>query len=186
MPILKQENDIYPPDLLGNESLLADKCRQWMCIYTMSRREKDLMRKLTSWKIPFYGPIIPKRFRSNAGRLRTSYIPLFPNYVFMFSSEEERYRAMTTNTISTCSIVEEHEQLVVDLRQIYEIIRADVPLTPESQLEAGNPCRVRTGPFQGYEGIVVRRDGKTRFLVSIRFLEQAVSMEIDEGLLEPV
>ncbi len=186
MPILKRENDIYPADLLSNMPLLSNGQRRWMCIYTMSRREKDLMRKLTSWKIPFYGPIIPKRFRSNAGRLRTSYIPLFPNYIFMYASEEERYQALTTNTISKCSIVEQHEQLVSDLRQIFEIIHAEVPLTPESQLEAGNPCRIRTGPFQGYEGIVVRRDGKTRFLVSVKFLEQAVSMEIDEGLLEPI
>lgn len=186
MPILKRENDIYPEDLLGNSSLLSDDARCWMCVYTMSRREKDLMRKLTSWKIPFYGPVIPKRFRSNAGRLRTSYIPLFPNYVFLFANEEERYQAMTTNTISKCTVVEEREQLLTDLRQVFEIIHADIPLTPESQLEAGNACRIKTGPFQGYEGIVVRRDGKTRFLVSVRFLEQAVSMEIDEGLLEPI
>lgn len=186
MPILKRENDIFPEDLLSNPALLNDSERHWMCVYTMSRREKDLMRKLTSWKIPFYGPVIPKRFRSKAGRLRTSYIPLFPNYVFLYASEEERYQALTTNTISKCTIVEQHEQLVVDLCQIFEIIHADVPLTPESQLEAGNHCRIKTGPFQGYEGTVVRRDGKTRFLVSIRFLEQAVSMEIDEGLLEPI
>ena len=186
MPILKRENDIYPPDLLDNQDLLAEEDRRWMCIYTMSRREKDLMRKLTAWKIAFYAPIIPKRYRSNAGRLRTSYIPLFPNYIFLFGSEEDRYRAMTTNTISKYSDVEESDQLVSDLRQIRRVILAEVPLTPESQLETGNQCRIKSGPFQGYEGIVVRRDGKTRFLVSIQFLEQAVSMEIDEGLLEPL
>jgi transcription antitermination factor NusG len=186
MPILKRENDIFPADLLSNEILLGDPSRKWTCVYTLSRREKDLMRKLAAWKIPFYAPIIPKRYRSNAGRLRTSFIPLFPNYVFMLASEEERYRAMTTNTISKCTPVKESERLVHDLRQISEIIQAEVPLTPESLLEAGNQCRIKTGPFQGYEGIVVRRDGKTRFLVSVQFLEQAVSMEIDEGLLEPL
>lgn len=186
MPILKRENDIYPEDLLSNPTLLGEGARCWMCVYTMSRREKDLMRKLTCWKIPFYGPVIPKRFRSKAGRLRTSYIPLFPNYVFLFANEEERYKALTTNTISKCTVVEQPDQLVSDLRQVFEVIGADIPLTPESQLEAGNPCRIRTGPFQDYEGIVIRRDGKTRFLVSVQFLEQAVSMEIDEGLLEPI
>lgn len=49
MPILKRENDIYPADLLSNMPLLSNGQRRWMCIYTMSRREKDLMRKL-SWK----------------------------------------------------------------------------------------------------------------------------------------
>ena len=41
--------NIYPADLLSNKPLLTGGQRLWMCIYTMSRREKDLMRKL-SWK----------------------------------------------------------------------------------------------------------------------------------------
>ena len=73
-----------------------------------------------------------------------------------------------------------------DLRQIRAVVTAGIPLTPESRLEAGNQVRVRTGPFAGYEGMVVRREGKTRFLLSIRFLEQGVSMAMDEGLLEPL
>lgn len=186
MPILKRETDIFPPDLLSNSQLLADEQRSWWCIYTMARREKDLMRKLASLSIPFYAPVIPKRYRSNAGRLRTSYIPLFPNYVFMLGCQQQRYQAMQTNAISKYSVVEERDRLVNDLRQIHDLIQAEIPLTPESQLEAGNPCRIKTGPFQGYEGIVVRRDGKTKFLISVQFLEQAVSMEIDEGLLEPI
>lgn len=186
MPILKREPDIYPKNLLSDAELLTDVNRSWWCIYTMARREKHLMRKLGSWEIPFYAPVIPKRYRSNAGRMRTSYIPLFPNYVFMLGDESDRYQAMKTNCISKYSVVEDPERLVSDLRQIFEIIQADIPLTPESQLEAGNMCRIKNGPFQGYEGIVVRRDGKTRFLISVQFLEQAVSMEIDEGLLEPI
>jgi hypothetical protein len=33
---------------------------------------------------------------------------------------------------------------------------------------------------------VLRREGKTRLLLAVRFLEQGVSMEVDEGVLEPV
>jgi len=186
MPILKKESDIYPADLLGNDGLLLDLDRKWWCIYTLVRREKDLMRKLSSKSIPFYAPVIPKRYRSTAGRMRTSYIPLFANYVFMLGDESDRYQAMTTNCVAKYSIVEEREQLVEDLRQIQTIINADVPLTPEANLSGGDRCRIKSGPFRDYEGIVIRRGGKTCFLVSIRLLEQSVSMEIDEGLLEPI
>ena len=186
MPILKQENDIFPADLLENESLLADPQQHWWCIYTMSRREKDLMRRLTAAKISFYAPIITKRFRSPNGRLRTSYIPLFANYVFMFGSEQDRQEALKTNCVSKCTKIEDREMLVADLRQVHAVVSAGVPLTPEARLEAGSRVRVKTGHFAGYEGIVVRREGKTRLLLSIRFLEQGVSMEMDEGLLEPL
>ena len=186
MPILKRENDIHPADLLENEKLIYDESLNWWCVYTMSRREKDLMRKLTSLNVPFYAPVIPKRYRSPNGRMRTSFVPLFPNYVFMLGDEEQRHEAMTTNCISTCTVIDDRKQLVEDLRNIYQIVLADVPLTPEARLEPGNRARVRSGHFKGYEGVVLRREGKTRLLVSVQFLEQGVSMEIDEGILEPL
>lgn len=186
MPILKREDDIFPDNLLEDDALLNLSDKSWWCIYTMSRREKDLMRKLAASQVAYYGPVIPKRFRSPNGRLRTSYIPLFPNYVFMFGSDEDRYEAMKSNCISSCSPVEEPDRLIIELRQIRTVIEAGVALTPEAKLEPGNQVRVRTGPFAGYEGIVIRREGKTRLLLSIQFLEQGVSMELDEGLLEPI
>jgi transcription antitermination factor NusG len=186
MPILGKEDDIFPNNLLDDEAVLNDPDRQWWCIYTLSRREKDLMRKLAVQEIPHYGPMIPKRYRSPNGRLRTSYVPLFPNYVFMLGNDDDRSQAMTTNCISKCNPIDDRERLVMDLQQIYRVVDAGVALTPESRLEPGNRVRVRSGPFAGYEGAVIRREGKTRLLLSIQFLEQGVSMEMDEGLLEPL
>lgn len=185
MPILKREDDIHPANLLADDRFLADSGRSWWCVYTLSRREKEFMRRLITLDIPHYGPMIPKRFRSPNGRLRTSFIPLFPNYVFMFASDMDRYQAMTTKCVSRCNAVEDSQRLISDLRQIRCVIEAGVALTPEARLEPGNWVRVRSGPFAGYEGTVIRREGKTRLLLSIRFLEQGVSMELDEGLLEP-
>ncbi len=186
MPILKREPDIYPPDLLDNELLTGEPSVNWWCVYTMSRREKELMRRLNALGIAHYGPMIPKRFRSPNGRLRTSFIPLFPNYVFILGSESDRTAALTTNCVSKCDRVSERDQFLADLRQIRAVIETDVPLTPEGKLETGHRVRVRSGPFARYEGIVIRRAGRTRLLLTLRFLEQGVSMELDEALLEPI
>lgn len=184
MPILKKEDDIFPDDLLQNESILGDVDRHWFCLYTMSRREKDLVRKLVARKICCYLPIVPKRFRSPAGRLRTSYVPLFHNYAFLFASEAERLFCLTTNCVSRMQEVKDPVQLVSDLKLIQLAISEGAPLTPEARIEPGQRIRVRTGPFQGYEGQVIRREGKTRLLLSVQFLEQCVSMEVDEAVLE--
>lgn len=186
MPILKKENDIFPPELLDDDSTLSDSEHRWWCIYTMSRREKELMRQLETKQISFYSPIVAKRYRSHSGRLRTSFIPLFPNYVFLYGDESDRREAMTTNCISKCTVIEDPRRLLMDLRQIKEVLDADVPLTAEARLEPGNRVRVKSGPFLGYEGNVIRREGKTRLLLSIHYLEQGVSMELDEALLEPI
>lgn len=187
MPILPQQDDIWPLNLLEENSgplILPD--HQWWCVYTLSRREKDLMRKLSEWSIPFYAPLIPKRYRSPAGRLRTSYVPLFPNYVFLWGDPTQRQQAMASNCISRCTEVPDGTALTVDLRQIRTVILEGVPLTPEARLEPGDRVRVRTGPFRNYEGVVVRREGKTRLLLTVRYLQQGVSMQVDEGILEPL
>ncbi len=187
MPILKHQDDIWPVDLLAEDSpLLQRDDLLWWCVYTLSRREKDLIRKLAAWEIPHYAPMIPKRYRSPAGRMRTSYVPLFPNYVFMMADGAMRHLALTSNCISRCNEIVDVQPLVVDLRQILHVVAAGEPLTPEARLEPGDRVRVRTGPFRNYEGTVVRREGKTRLLLTVRYLEQGVSMQIDEGVLEPL
>ncbi len=186
MPILQHERDINPGNLLGDESLLADTSRTWWCLYTLSRREKLLMRRMLATDLAFYGPVAPKRSRSPAGRVRTSFVPLFPNYVFLFADDSGRREALRTNCISRIHHVEAVSDLMADLRRIHAVIEAGVPLMAESRLVTGNRVRVKSGRFKRYEGTVLRREGKSRLLLAINFLEQGVSMEIDEALLEPL
>ena len=189
MPILKQEDDIYPIDLLDAPEYLVEREQagaRWWSVYTVSRREKELMRKLAKKGIAFYGPVVSKRYRSPNGRLRNSYIPLFANYVFVLADEAERTEVLKTNCVSKCSPVVDEELLVKQLRQIHHVVKAGVPLTVEAKLTTGDRVKVSRGPFAGYEGIVIRREGKTRLLLSIQFLEKGVSMEVDEAVLEPM
>ncbi len=185
MPILTREDDIHPDDLLDNPELLNDPNRQWYCLYTLSRREKDLLRKLIGSGIPCYAPMVPKRYRSPAGRLRTSYTALFPNYVFLLGDESSRLFALGTRCVSRSQLITD-PGLTDDLRQIRAALQAGVPLTPEAKLQRGQRVRVSSGPFKGFEGEVLRREGKTRLLLRLNFLEQGASMELDEAVLKPL
>jgi transcriptional antiterminator RfaH len=185
MPILSQEIEVHPSDLFSRENLGLEPDVTWWAIYTLSRREKQLMRLLAGMDIPFYCPVIPKRTRSPAGRIRTSYCPLFSNYVFVYGDEHQRYEAMTTNCVARYSPVPDGAELTRDLHQIYQLIQAGVPLTPESRLMPGDHVRVRNGPFRGYEGYVIRRQGQRRLLVAVNFLQQGASFTLEDCELEP-
>ena len=184
MPILKEEPNLYPETLLEAPPSEAGS-RRWLALYTKSRQEKSLARELFKYRIPFYLPLVPKTNISR-GRKRTSLVPLFGGYVFLYGSEEERVRTLTTGRISRILEVEDPDQLVFDLRQLRQLIVAEAPLTVESRLNAGQWVRVRQGAFAGVEGVVVKRRGKTRLLVSITFLQQGASVEIEDFLLEPL
>jgi transcriptional antiterminator RfaH len=184
MPILKEEPSMYPETLLEAAPTESVE-RRWLALYTKARQEKSLARELLKYAIPFYLPLVKKTTLSR-GRRRTSLMPLFGGYVFLFASEEERVRTLTTNRISRILAVEDPDQLVFDLRQLRQLIASNAPLTVESRLQPGQQVRVRQGAFAGLEGTVMKRRGQTRLLVSINFLQQGASVEIDDFMLDPL
>ncbi len=186
MPILACEEDLFPNDLLESERLGKERDHRWWALYTRSRREKQLMRKLRAMRTAFYGPLLPNRFCSTGGRIRTSHIPLFSNYVFMYGDDTSRYKAMTTTCVSRCLEVAEEGKLVYELRQLRRLIQSGVPLTMESGLQAGARVRIRSGVLEGQEGVVVNRRGKTRLVVSVDFLQRGASVLIEDFDVERI
>jgi transcriptional antiterminator RfaH len=76
--------------------------------------------------------------------------------------------------------------LIADLRAVKQLIESDRPLTPEARLEPGQLVRVRSGALRGLEGSVLKRHGRDRLVVAVRFLNQGVSMELEDVDLEQV
>ncbi|MCA9134782.1 MAG: UpxY family transcription antiterminator [Planctomycetales bacterium] len=183
MPLLKRETDLYPADLLTSE---LGSSAPWWAMYTLARQEKKLMRELTKIEVAFYAPVIERRYRSPNGRLRQSFEPLFGNYVFVCGDETARYSAVCTGCVSRCMPVELKDELVSDLRQINSLIAREAPLSPESRLEPGQRVRIRNGPFAGYEGVIVRRDKEVRLQVAVRFMDQGVSVSIEDCQADPI
>jgi len=185
MPILGEETAEYPPNLLAELVEQEDSERVWWAVYTKARQEKAFVRQLVAMEIPFYLPLVPKDNLIRGKKVR-SLIPLFSGYVFLFGTKEERSQSMTTNRVSTILPVEDQTQLTTDLRQIATLINVKAPLTLEQKLAAGDPVRIKTGPMKGLEGTVVTRRAETRLLVSVKMLQQGVSVEIDDFVLEPL
>ena len=183
MPILPHEPDCHPSNLLEDDDCFREN---WWLFYTRSRQEKQLMRRLRDFEVSHYAPQIPHRKRSPAGRVRTTYSPLFNNYVFMCGSEEQRYRSVCTGCIVKNEPITDVGQFVTDLRQIYKLVNCGAPLTVESRLEAGEQVRVRSGSFARYEGVVIHRAQETRSLVSVQFMDQGVSVKLEDCQLESI
>ncbi|MEK6235614.1 MAG: hypothetical protein N2C14_12970 [Planctomycetales bacterium] len=186
MPNLPAEPDFYPEDLFSSLESNGTSDRKWWAIYTMSRREKTFMRRLTALEVPFYGPLIRRRTQAPNGRKRESFVPLFPNYVFVHGDDEQRRAALTTNCVSKCLPVADAEQLTRDLSQLHAIIEADIDMTPEARLEPGTPVRICSGSMAGLEGVVLKRHGQERLVVAVRFLQQGASILVEDFAVEPI
>jgi transcription antitermination factor NusG len=144
------------------------------------------MRQLFESQVPFYGPMIARRFRSPNGKLRLSIEPLFPNYVFIHGTEMQRYTAVCTGSVSRWMPVINPNELVTDLRQIHNLILTEAPLAPELRLQPGQRVRVRSGVFKGFEGVILRRENQVRLLIAVRYMGRGASVALDDCQLEPI
>jgi len=180
MPILAKEPDIYPHELLEADTECPDG-QKWFVIHTLSRREKELMRRLRTFKIAHYSPLAESRKRSPAGRIRTSYLPLFPGYVFIRANEDDRYRTVATGCVSNCLEVVDADELIDDLRRIQLLNQAGADIRPEPTPLVGRKAMVITGPMTGVEGTITQQHSQHRLTVVVTFMQQGASVTIDEA-----
>jgi transcriptional antiterminator RfaH len=183
MPILKEERNILPDDLLERPN--EDDGRRWWAVYTKARQEKALARDLVERRVPFYLPLVERTSLIRGKRVR-SLVPLFTGYVFLCSNDDERLQTLKTNRTSQLVAVPDQDRLRRDLAQVQRLIAAKAEVTLEKRLSPGQRVRVKGGSFLGIEGVVEARRGSCRLIVEVKFLQQGVSVEIDELLVEPI
>jgi transcriptional antiterminator RfaH len=159
--------------------------RTWWVAHTKPRQEKSLARALEEHKVGFNLPQVPKTSVVR-GRKVTAHLPLFTSYVFIFGNEFDRHTSMTTNRIAYLMAVPDPHKLTRQLFDLSRLVTAGAPLTVESRLKAGDRVRVKSGAFAGVEGTIVARRRKCRLIVAISLIQQGVSVEIDDHLLEPI
>jgi transcription antitermination factor NusG len=172
-----------PPVLSASVERLAQLDGQWWVAHTKARAEKALAWDLHRLGIGYFLPMI-ERVKVSGGRKRHVLLPLFPSYIFMCGSGDDRYAAMTTNRIAQVLDIPDQAGFVRELTAIERALQADALLDPYPQVARGKRCRISAGPFAGVEGIVVRTCGKARFVIQVDFIGQGAAMEVDADLLE--
>jgi transcription antitermination factor NusG len=178
MPLLPKEVDIAPAELF---SLGAEE-RPWMAAHVRSRQEKVLARHLLRNSVPFYLPQV-ERSLLISGRTRRSFHPLFPGYVFVRPTADERSVIWRSGVVVSPIAVPDQLQLGEELAQIRRLQLAGATFTRLENIEPGDWVLIPDGAFSGYRGIVVRAAGRERLVVRISLLRQCVAVEFDRQVL---
>jgi transcriptional antiterminator RfaH len=184
MPLLPPEPYLFPETLLTEGTHAPQEGHRWWVLHTRPRAEKALVRRILAQGDSFFLPLYYRRWRTG-GRLRSSYLPLFPGYVFLHGTEDERLRALETNLVANVIPVLDQDGLSADLARVYRLMALDVPLSPEACLPPGTPVSIISGPLAGLEGKVIRQGKQCKFLVEVRLLNQGVSVEVESWMFQP-
>ena len=177
MPILKREPDAFPESIFE----MPDP---WWVAHLRSRQEKLLARYLREHQVPFYLPQMEKRVR-RSGRTFVSYLPLFAGYVFFRGGREEKLRALKSNVVVNVLEPSDQDEISRELEQLHELQLTDAQLKPHPFVAPGDTVLITEGAFEGYRGVVVKEKGTMRLIVSVSFIRQSVSLEIDRESIRP-
>jgi Transcription termination factor nusG len=185
MPLLRLEPFLSSDELFNGAAPCLDSAERWWVLHTRPRAEKALARLCLKRDLPFFLPVYHKKWRSR-GRMLSSFLPLFPGYVFLHGNGETRLGALETNLVAQVIPVIDQRQLHEDLARVNRLMASEWPLTPEGRWEPGTPVVITHGPLAGMEGKVLRRGKNSVFLIEVRFLHQGVSVELDSWMIEPL
>jgi transcription antitermination factor NusG len=159
----------------------------WYAAYTAANHEKRIAAELERRSIESFLPLCTSLRRWKDRRVQLE-LPLFPGYIFVHFSAPDRLRVLQIPGVvrfvgfgNGASPVPEQE-----IDRIRVVLDQGYLAEPYPYLDNGRRVRVKTGPLQGVEGIVVRRKSRTRFILSVALIQRAVALEIDGLELEPL
>ena len=183
MPVLAKERSLLPENLFAQPEL--DDLATWNVLHTRPRSEKALARQLCVERTPFFLPLF-RRVHRKQRRSTTSWLPLFPGYLFLLGTPEQRESAFRTNLVANSLPVPDQQRLWDDLNRINALIEAGESLAPEERLESGMAAEIIGGPLKGHRGTVLRRGTGLRFVLEVDFLQQGASVEVDSSQIRQI
>lgn len=151
----------------------------WYAVYTFPRHEKAVSEQMRFKGVEFYLPLFEKLSKWK-DRVSKIHLPLFPGYVFVRIPLNQRGRVLSLPGV--IRIVSFNGRPAPLPETDIETLRAYLAYhkaEPHPYLCAGKRVRVSRGALDGLEGVVVRRKGQTRFVVSIDSIHRSVALEVD-------
>ncbi|MEI6516202.1 MAG: transcription termination/antitermination NusG family protein [bacterium] len=157
---------------------------QWHVLHVKPRCEKKMADYCAAHKVTAELPL-REETKIYQRRRVTVHKPVFPGYIFLRFMPEERETVLKSRQVVRILTVENQGRLVRELNQVKLALSVDPTLDARAAFEAGKRVLIRSGPFQGVEGVVQTVKGKTKVLLNVEMIGQALALEVGVEMLEP-
>lgn len=161
--------------------------RHWYAVFTTPQNEKSVARHLSMRQIDSFLPTYESvRVWKNRQRV-TLQLPLFPSYIFVHVGHPERAKVLQAPGVLRIVGTSQGPLPIPD--ETISFLRSELclgKLEPYADLVVGERVRVKSGVMSGLEGVLVRRENRTRFVFTVGLINQHATVEIPADNLEPV
>lgn len=169
---------------MGTDESTAQLSPRWYAVYTAPRHEKTVLKHLEVRGVEGFLPLYASERMWN-GRRAVVQMPLFTSYLFVHMFAEHRMRVLEVPGV--LNIVSSHGSLIPlpegeieTLRVVLETRKSE----PHPTLATGKRVRIKVGPLQGLEGVIVRQTRQLRMIVSIDCIMRSFAVELKASDLE--
>ena len=159
----------------------------WYALYTCARHEKRVAEQIERRKMSCYLPLY-RSVRRWKDRRKVLELALFPGYVFVRMSLSDKLKVLEVpGVVQFVSFDGRPAALPAEeIEALRNRLSGEAKIEPHPYLRAGRRVRVRSGPLQGLEGVIVRRKDRCRLVFSIDLIQRSLAIEVDEADIDAV
>ena len=158
---------------------LSNTAPSWYIAYTLPRHEKAIAQRLKVENIVCYVPLYSETRMWRQRKVNLE-LPLFPCYVFVKMFFETRARLLSTPgvvrllTVNGAAIVFPNEEMDALQSSLKKWSARPYPFHT-----SGKRIRLKSGPFAGLEGTILRRSGKRKLIVNLDLIKSSMLLDLD-------
>jgi transcription antitermination factor NusG len=154
--------------------------QRWYAAYTCANHEKRVAAEVEARGTENFLPTFSSVRRWKDRRVSLD-LPLFPGYVFVRLALRDRLRILQVPGVvrligfGGLPVALPDEQIDALRLGLGEQLR----VTPHPYLVVGRRVRILRGPLKNAEGILVRKKGLLRVVISLQLIMRSIAVEID-------
>jgi transcription antitermination factor NusG len=167
-------------------SRTAEAPQQWFAAYTRSHHEKCVAEQLHARTVEHFLPLY-QTVRSWKDRRKRMELPLFPGYIFVRVPLQERLRVLVVPGVVRLVGFDNRPAEIPDaeIEALRSVMGRGVRSEPHPYLTLGRRVRIARGALAGMEGVLVRKKGRVRLVLSINLIRQSAMIEVDSADVGP-
>jgi transcription antitermination factor NusG len=152
----------------------------WYAVRTRSNFERTTATVLAGKGYPQYLPLYREKKRWS-DRTVTTELPLFAGYVFCRFDSKKRAPILSTPGVFAIVGFGTEAAPIPDeeIEAVERVLASGLAAGPCPFIREGQRIRIKYGPLESIEGILVRKKSEWRMVVSVPMLQRSVSVEID-------
>lgn len=163
----------------------TDSPMEWHAVFTMPQHERAVAKQLEMRQIESLLPVYDEmHIWKNRQRVKISK-PLFPSYIFARSSRNTRSAILRAPGV--IRIVGDSRGPIAIPDGEIAFLNSDLcrqKAAPYAELVVGQRVQIKSGPMQGVQGTLVRKQNGLRFVITLELINQHAALEISADEVE--